>query len=208
VTEGRAGQPEGKAREEMLYRPVQVQAGLPSKKRSLRQPNTGDASTRAVSSSVVAGLRAPPAAWHSQETEVDYPAARQLSPPRQPTPVLEETQSGFRRRTAAEETDVLEQRLTELRRLAEAACQRQLAEVTTQYALGQLEPGLAPPAQLLPVQPLLTKDSITRRRRGDQQLAGSAGQVVGIWVNSGNARLLLADKLHPHPCVHTPSQRA
>ena len=52
------------------------------------------------------------------------------------------------------------------------------------------------------------KDSIARRRREDQQLAGSAGQLVGIWVNSGNARLLLADKLHPHPCVHTPSQRA
>ena len=93
----------------------------------LHQPSSGDLSTRAPSS-FVDGSRA---AWHSQETDDDYPVPGQRTPLRQPTPVQVQECRARRKLTAAEEADVLEQHLIELRRLAEAACQRPLAEITT-----------------------------------------------------------------------------
>ena len=76
--------------------------------------------------------------------DLDYPTPGQRTPPRLPTPVQDRPQ----RLTAAQEADLLEQRLTELRRQAEVACQRQLAEIDT-----QLPGDSAPSVQQLPVHP-------------------------------------------------------
>ena len=86
--------------------------------------------------------------------DVDYPTPGQRTPPRLPTPVQDKPQ----RLTAAQEADLLEQRLTELRRQAEAACQRQLAEIDTQLP-GDSAPSVQQPSvqqpsvQQLPVRP-------------------------------------------------------
>ena len=68
-----------------------------------------------ATSSFVAGARALPAAWQSQDTDLDYPVPGQRGPPRPPTPVQE--YRAQKRLTAAEEADALdlEQHLTELR---------------------------------------------------------------------------------------------
>ena len=93
LSEGRAGQPEGRSRDAPLLHLVQVEAGLPPKNRAdvelavrgpqhlpstddmlvhderLHQPSSGDLPTRAPSS-FVAGSRA---VWRSQDTDEDYP---------------------------------------------------------------------------------------------------------------------------------------